>query len=270
MIVERQVFVLGAPDPEMTRIESLLSGNGIPYEYATYNGERVNCRTAYVADAYVPNAELVFVEADMPGIMPAAIIDHHREGDPGYYLTERESLKASSLGQVCRMLHLIPTHEDMVLAAMDHNYAAALRGEAWGVTAQEVYELKMREVAKTAGESVHSVELLVNDFRRVVRQAGRLVLSEGIPLVLDLRGADLGYGYSFDLLAMQIAVVAEGSCALVANRESTTGPEKIMLTGHASPQQVKAFMDIWAPKEHLNNVYGVPPRGYAGGCRIAS
>lgn len=125
-----RLWILGAPDPEMTRIEALLREQGEEVAYATVAGKRVHPGNAYKADDVpdVGGKYVILVECDVPALhditpgcwcvdaprcgcvdgqnMPAHIarVDHHREGDPGYGRPSSEFLPASSIGQVLNLL----------------------------------------------------------------------------------------------------------------------------------------------------------------------
>lgn len=111
------LFVLGAADPEMAAIESLLTECGVPWVYATVDGERVRPGNAYRADCpaqlHAGNGEALDgvyrVECEWDHSLeslqcPVRAIDHHRPGDPGYGRPPAEFLSASSLGQVISVL----------------------------------------------------------------------------------------------------------------------------------------------------------------------
>ena len=99
----RRLWILGASDPEMERIENLLSSVGEAFAHATIGGARVRPDSAYKADevtATSPHAtldawqngdeeldEVVLVECSRPlraafGPAMVVVIDHHRQGDP--------------------------------------------------------------------------------------------------------------------------------------------------------------------------------------------
>lgn len=101
--IERRIWVLGAPDPEMAAIEQLLRECGETVVYATTgDGERVTPATAYrcpVPEA--PEGATVYA-VECIDVLPDGWvrIDHHRPGDPGYGRQPSEFLEASSIGQV--------------------------------------------------------------------------------------------------------------------------------------------------------------------------
>jgi len=119
------MWILGAPDPEMELIESILRARGERVEYATVWRDGVRRRVT-PAEAYAPDVEIgeglrglrataymvecapaVLVGSSVDGIDwagAAVTIDHHRPGDPGYGRPPAEFLPASSIGQVISLL----------------------------------------------------------------------------------------------------------------------------------------------------------------------
>lgn len=104
-------FILGAADPEMARIESLLKTCHIPYGYAQDDYQhRVHSENAYracrVSQSKDPAWTSVWVECGPldKGIPRRMVIDHHFPGDPGYDVAPLYFLGASSLGQSVALL----------------------------------------------------------------------------------------------------------------------------------------------------------------------
>jgi len=123
--MSNRLWILGAADPEMERIEALLIAAGERVAHAQIAGERVRGGDAYRMDGHRPlwmaapsdlwadgwYAAAYHVECDTAldrhvhriGVR-VAVIDHHRPGDPGYGRPPEEFLAASSIGQVIAAL----------------------------------------------------------------------------------------------------------------------------------------------------------------------
>src|SRR5579872_2101848 len=106
------LFVLGADDPEMRRIEALIKETGHQVWYATKDSRRCHPGNAYLADEVMWDEyqQLVLVECQ-PVHQPNPLrrddvirVDHHRQGDPGYGLPPEQFWQASSLGQIYALL----------------------------------------------------------------------------------------------------------------------------------------------------------------------
>ena len=107
-----RIWILGAPDPEMTAIEALLTECGERVAYALDDrGERVHAGSAYrgVSHYYATDCGesgrceawyMVECAVPVPDAAQGVMIDHHRPGDPGYGRPPAEFLAASSIGQV--------------------------------------------------------------------------------------------------------------------------------------------------------------------------
>ena len=119
--------ILGAPDPEMQAIESLLTAAGIPFAHAAVDGVRCHPGNAYKANSIVGGTAVIpqvpmYDGMGMPFADTAALtvecevvyrpdlieiahrVDHHRPGDPGYGLPPAQYLAASSIGQILTAL----------------------------------------------------------------------------------------------------------------------------------------------------------------------
>jgi hypothetical protein len=100
---ESRMWILGADDPEISVIETLLRECGEQVAYATIDGQRVHPGNAYRADALSGDflgLGVYYVECHVSSECAGIHIDHHRPGDPGYGLPPAEFLRASSIGQV--------------------------------------------------------------------------------------------------------------------------------------------------------------------------
>ncbi|MBN8714679.1 MAG: hypothetical protein J0H50_12040 [Xanthomonadales bacterium] len=260
------LFVLGAADPEMHAIEELLAGLNAPFVFATVGAKRVYPGNAYraampaVAMAALHGGEDVYL-VECIGDAPRAArrIDHHRPGDPGYGRPPAGFWAASSIGQTVAALHARLAREVEVtpamrlVAAADHCLGAAYRGECPGI---EPGALLAWHVASRAAFERRSGEALLCDVeasRSALRHAPRVLLAA------DVEVADMRTQAAPELL---LAAAREGQCCLSAVT-ARDGRTKIgCLVG--SPRQVSAFMQSWAPAQHLVDIYGDPVRGFAG------
>lgn len=140
-----RVWILGAADPEMAAIESLLRECGEHIAYASdERGERVHAGSAYRATGSVDEAgavvdlagkQVYLVECAVAGA-DGVIIDHHRPGDPGYGRPPSDYFAASSIGQVVSALGLAILYgyrEDAVRILADHEGGRAIETSWSGV-----------------------------------------------------------------------------------------------------------------------------------------
>ena len=99
--MENTVFVLGAHDPEMRKIEELLVLLGYPFSYALQGIERSNVSNAYKSSHFdFFESSIVYIECNaVHKSHIEVLIDHHNPGDYGYDLDSDSFVEASSLGQ---------------------------------------------------------------------------------------------------------------------------------------------------------------------------
>lgn len=264
------VFLLGADDPEMRAISEVLKAANCEVRYATADGRRVHPGNAYKADVCERGElTLVLVECEPLELSGGEWIriDHHRPGDPGYGLGPARFWEASSLGQIATRMHQWPSDlfsEYKVLAAMDHCPAAAIRGECPGVAPEAVVALKVVEIARATGEPEGVVGELIDRYTLAIAGCPSV---DGLPGVVNLTAEELGCGYSAPYLTAQVAALANGCAVLLRHRDTPEGAEKVVLSGHATPEMIERFISDWGPTQGLIGIYGVPERGYAGGYR---
>jgi len=223
-------FVLGAADPEMQAIEELLRDCGVQYAYATVGGVRVHPGNAYKADGYITpdGIDCVFADADWQGSFvlvechisnrfPKIVVDHHRPGDPSYGKGPSKFWRASSLGQVWRLLgslecfslgaspddgdtdaflvatygedntdpHMIPNAA--LIAAADHCLAAAYRGECPGVNPDALMAWRVRSRSDFQGRPESEVIRDIEAARVALRDADQIPLGVRPSLPTDPR-----------------------------------------------------------------------------------
>lgn len=286
------MFILGASDPEMTRIERHLAGRW-RYAYAMRDGHRVHPGNAYRADSYrevlsdacqarPEPAGVIFVECrleDMGRAPPHVVVDHHHEGDPGFGLPPERYLEGSSLGQVLALLELRPTHEDRLIAAADHCPGGAYQGLCPGVDPADLAAFRTRERASwllsrpahaperralLGDVSVRGLERVYARTRSIVITAPQIYLG-GHP-VRDLRA----YG---TLPELPEVLARLGICALyrfVPPAGSRDRRVKVGVIGGGDGTvsgrgPIEAFLTEAPARFNLRDLYGDPARGYAGG-----
>lgn len=248
------VFVLGSTDPEMEEIEKAVTRAGHRVAYATIRGKRVRSDNAYDADgvsASLPvGAQRVFVECAVRGLRCDVIVDHHSPGDPGFAMPAEQYLQGSSLGQVLALLGLEPTEQQRLIAAADHCPTQAYSGNCPGVCPKALSRWRTESRAARRGVTVEEMEQSIEAGRRYLQEEAERVTFCGrqFPWVadraqLEIAEASARFGVPF--------MYAE---------QPRYGKVKLGIMG-AEPEVIEA----WMAECGLEQVYGNPSRGYAGG-----
>ena len=302
------MIVFGAPDPEAALAERLARGAGWTVAYATVKGVRVHPGNAYAADdvpwapgELPPDSIVLFECGGAPGTPGAVLepgkrvtrLDHHRPGDPGYGRPPAEFLEASSVGQLLSLLArrgLLPRMEagtrldlaegdlafgddrwqigdgDMgaavppeivMAAAADHCLEAAYRGLCPGVDPEALMRWRAESRAAFQKRPVADVLADVESARRRLRAA-----------VERCDGARLEYA---DFRGEHIPELPEAACregiAFLSTIRDRDGREKVIL--QAAPADLVRRFLAGEVVPGLQNVYGDPARGFAGGYTAA-
>lgn len=255
-------FVLGASDPEMAAIETLLRERGESYTLATINGRRVFPANAYHADPVLapPGYRLVAVECGWNGgDRPARSCDHHRPGDAGYGKPPSGFWTASSLGQVCTLLGVKPTENYRMLAAADHCLAAAYRGQCPGVEPDLLMRWRASSRAHFQRRPISAVLADIEAAIEAISLAPMVCVVCGS--VNGLR-ACCGSHSVHDLRSRGTVpeapeAAARAGLAFLARVSDRDGGRKEVLQG-ASPETIAAYIASHA------GAYGDPARGFAG------
>jgi hypothetical protein len=253
-------FLLGADDPEMERISEILNLFGAHYEFARKDGERVHSGNAYHADAPLctptEHTKVVFIECETSSLQMDIRIDHHRPGDPGFELGASHFFEASSLGQLFKLLHLSPSQNDLVIAAMDHCFSDAMHNRCPSVSRKEVRDKKIQSLYKRVNQVMAA-------YTDAVSAAQTTCIGSQEVSVLE---KDLGIGYSFDYLIAQIVAVEIGSPVILLSRSKEGERYRLHLCGgNVEENTIKVFTEVWGPAHGIDDLYGSPARGYAGG-----
>jgi hypothetical protein len=264
----KNLWLLGAADPEMQEIEALLRSSGELVEYALdESGARVNPRTAYAVRSRSGEHRVVApivtytVECYISAIGGAVTaIDHHRRGDPGFGRPPQEYFEASSIGQVVAELRrcgvdVAVTARMRAVAACDHCLGHAWAGRCPGVSRDDVRAYRAALAATRPVDPV-PVEVYEARFDETLAELAELEHEyQGSPI--NLLGRDR-------MPELPDVACYMGVCYLasVADRD---GRKKVVLGGATTPDAVQFFLDCTAVEMGLTGIYGDPQRGFAGG-----
>ncbi len=266
-LAHRFFFLLGPHDPEMKMIETILKKMSLLFVYASASGKRCHPGNGYAADPVdVPiGYTLVILECEPINVVnfrDVIRIDHHRPIDPGFHMGPALYWEASSIGQLHQLLDIKATSMAVTMAACDHSFHAAARGECPGVSPESAMSLGINETVLWTQTSEDYIRSRISHFRRELANAPEETI--GGQSLKDLRKYHLGTGYSDAFLSTRLAVAEDNHVAILRLWDHSGVSEKIVLM-NARPETVQVFLDEWAPGQRLVNTYGVPNRGYAGG-----
>jgi hypothetical protein len=266
-----RLWILGAPDPEMSAIAQLLDVAEEATVYASVDGtgRRVSAGEAYgdhltvipgngrwhgSDDGDPSSVTVITVECALPPGMEEArhvIIDHHRPGDPGFGRAPSEFWRASAIGQVCKFLGIFPTPAMILTAAADHCLGAAYRGECPGVDPEVLKKFRAEERAKFQGRHVEEVMADIEATMHALRAAPSIELQ-----IRDMRRET-------PWPELVEAGTIAGVSYIAGPLACPDGRKKIVCSGSAD--QIRAFMSDFEPSLGLVGIYGDPARGFAGG-----
>ncbi|MDR5728945.1 MAG: hypothetical protein RB191_16135 [Terriglobia bacterium] len=269
-------FILGARDPEMIEVERVLEEMNVPYTVATVpkrevvHGEdedgrpytytairqrRVHSRNAYRAIAVrglIPRGyRLVFVECAVTGLLADEVCDHHNEGDPGYGIPPERYLEGSSLGQVLALLGLEATPQQRIIAAADHCLRHAYEGKCPGVTPEALAAWRESDRANAREISVEEMRARIELGKQALLAAPRICVG-GESVAWFPHGEEMP-----DEVAEASARLGIPFC-YAEKRPGNRGKAGIM---SAPP----AVVEAWMRQCQLQDIYGCPQRGFAGG-----
>lgn len=263
------VFYLGAKDPEMDRIEEILTQKEIEFKYATVKDMRVHPGNAYVFDGNETefNKNAVFIEC-FPLILKGQEqkfhrIDHHRPCDEGFHMSPSSFWEASSIGQLYKTLSINngALYNDLILAAMDHCLPEALNGLLPGIHTKDVLNRRIFEISKANNLTIEEIHQKIQNYKTTILSLP-IKRINGVELY-DLRKVHLGYGYNSELLSAQTAASILGVSILLKHGD-IPGKEKVTLSGVNSSDNVISIQE-YLKSQGLQNIYAVPLRGYCGG-----
>lgn len=248
------VVILGAADPEMKEIQRVCMAENIPFSYATLDGWIVKPFQAYAANGTLrelpKNADVVTVECSVEGVTPKHKIDHHHEGDAGYGKGPDQFLMGSSLGQFLNLIGLKPTHKQLIIAAADHCLTAAYQGKCPGVSVEDLRSFREESRAKAKNISIDELQSQIEAAIEVLNTAPTIEMANHSVVFIEEPNLP-------PELAEASARIAKPYVYLRTERD---GRKKSGVRS-APVEVVKAFIENC----DLNDIYGDPHRGFAGG-----
>lgn len=188
--------------------------------------------------------------------------------------------------------------ERLMIAAADHCLAHAYRGRCPGVNPDDLMEWRAKSRAEFQKRTKEEVLADVEGARMTLNQAKVLILSCG-----DLNHCGFGncgcgpqcygsgeenastrYGtgdcycncdgcqpfiMAKDMRGVKVpelpeASARDGVCFVSDGLRDKDGRVKVVCQS-GTPEQIRAFMEKWAPSQGLVDIYGDPARGFAGG-----
>ena len=260
--IRNVTFILGAADPEMNRIERVLTDLGLAFEYAMVNGVRCHPGNVYKADP-VTAPRLVLVECQPAGADPLVRIDHHNPGDYGFDKPASLYWDASSIGQLWNLLseyfgseelEVAFGEDSLLVAASDHCPVHASLGMCPRVSPAALFNFRMANKAKFLNKELSEVYEEINQSLNMVNELHVKTFVNGD--VIDATGVSIPHLPDV-ITHPTIALPAQYS---MVDRDGRT---KVGLIGTINPALVEEWME--ANKDTLVDIYGSPARGYAGG-----
>lgn len=251
------IFILGASDPEMATIEKICRSYNFAVTYAYSNGRRVHAGNAYEADPInlknYQDLTPVWVECRATTYdFNHLIIDHHRQGDPGFGLPPEQYWLGSSIGQICRLIGHPQSAELSIVAAADHCLSHAYKGKCPGVSPDALRKWR----AKTR-----------SDFQRIPLVKLEQEIETAVSILINQPTLEIGNEVFIDARNVNPKEFAEASAILGHSfmyeiYDTKSRRTKIGVLGGSS-KQIQTWME-WA-SSFLVNCYGDAERGYAGG-----
>lgn len=296
--MENTIFVLGAHDPEMKKIEELLTLLGYTFSYALQGEERSNVSNAYRSSHFdFFESSIVYIECNAVHKSNIEIlIDHHNQGDYGYDLDSNNFVDASSIGQFFKYILLndfdysttllnleiketkkeikegmyydtdawyldtvkgtvkIPS-EIVLLSGIDHCLIDAYKGKCKGIDTNNLFNIRISQIASDLSIPKETLFDIAKEYDNKLKYFGK---------ILDLTHIDLGN----DIYSPKYLVIRELSISKnipIALKVTFNGLEKIMFLS-LEKNEVEEIMNKKEYKDiKLENMFGVPNRGYAGG-----
>jgi len=233
------------------------------------------------------------------------LIDHHNDGDFGHSLSYDRFLEASSIGQFLKFVlnndfdyvvnvlgfDMTPSNsfeknttffkdnnwfisvndfsvripKDVVLiAGIDHCPSAVYSGLCKGIEVDDLFQLRVLAIAKDLSISLSEISVVLEKYTNIIK---KILMADEENGIFDLTHIDLGVGfYSPDYLILrELAISNQMPIAVKTKNTDDAELYKIMFLS-LDENQVKDILNIKKFKScNLEDVFGVPSRGYAGG-----
>lgn len=251
------LFILGAGDPEMAAIEKICKEGGFKVIHAHALKRRVHPGNAYQADSIdfsnYSGLTPVWVECRSNSYQDGHIvIDHHREGDPGFGLPPEKYWEGSSIGQLCLLIGHERSDELSIIAAADHCLSHAYKSKCPGVKPEMLR--KWRAKSRAAFQRIPVEQLEADVILAVAELENQPRIFIGKQEFVDARGIKLKE------FAEAAAIIGDSIIYEIFDPKSRRN--KVGVLG-GDAEKINVWMD-WA-KSFLVDCYGDPQRGYAGG-----
>lgn len=274
-------FIVGSKDPEMDLIKELIwtakevGMKGVAgLSHATCRGNPVHSGNAHLADGTDTRpgrgTRAVFVECRVKHVRSVRVIDHHRPGDPGFDCPPEQYWEGSSLGQTVSFLEQIATRAELeklhqalssrwddmrMAAAADHCLGSAYQGRCPGVDPLALRYWRVISKSRYRSECPAAILAKVQHATSWLKTADRFTLNdERVALVPE------------EVPELPEASAILGTPVEYLLEDKRTGRTKIGLL-NASVHTIREWMSKRAPLLGLDDIYGSPMRGYAGGYR---
>jgi len=289
----KEIFVLGAKDPEMDDIEEILLSAKLDYVYASINGVRCHPGNSYEAnnESYMANNDLskykkiVYIEsATIKKYNNSIFLDHHKEGHFGFEFTYKDFLPASSIGQLIKYLidndislfkktninsnkFLFQNNEwsyenQIILkkyvfsAAVDHSLSESYKGLCQGVNTSEVSEYRTSQIAVSFNNNIDLVHKTMAKYLNNFKSHSNEIR--------DFTNLDLGTGYSIDYLCFRELAILYCQPVVVKTKDSEESPIRLMFLSLTVEMSEKLLTDGFFNEYIFKSSFGVPNRGYVG------
>ena len=299
--MDNTLFVLGAHDPEMAKIESILRLLGYQFVYALDGEKRSIVSSAYSSTHFnVFNLNIVYIECDsIYDNDKMVFLDHHKEGDYGYLLDYNDFIEASSLGQFFKYIlihdfYYVVSILNLKVDSFKRSYKEVMyfNNDNWYLDTKEgtviipedivllsgidhclsdAYKGKCKGIDKDLlfeiriSQLSSNLNMNIEDIKELVNKyIKKLNYYCGAKDILNLLDYNVGEGfYSHEYLILrEVAIYKDIPIAI---KQKDNDLEKLMFLSLNKIQVEEILENEYFNNIKLKKVFGVPVRGYAGG-----